>query len=292
MGEELLFLSLETGFRHLVPQWDMDLGLTHTQHHQSMADIVFGSQRGEVIADLLLAWTSDSAFCPPYESLRVCAKHLVQLRSLDSSPRLRPLVVRSIELIHHHEFREVGVENLVRLLNRLDVGINDVSYRSSWAELLLEVIISREGRDRLSYSYWELLVDLGLPLWGDRQDLANYDPQITVSLRDAQEWDRLACWICVVWMARSVHRDEELGDLGQATMLLFRQRPDTIWKLEERMNRSGLYIPMTFQETCEQGRLEAERRGVVLYVYFPSSEHSHKSHAVLLSATEKLLILK
>ena len=262
-GEELLFLSLEINFRHLVPQWDMDLGLTHTRHHQYMADIVFGSQRGEVIADLLLAWTSQySTFRPVYESLNVSAKHLVHLQNLDSSPRLRRLVIRSIEIIGHEGFREVGVENLIRLLNRLGVGIDDMWFRSYWIDLLLWVIESPEGRDQLSYSYWELLVELNLPYhWDHVSDLTNYNPQITISLQDIQEWDRLACWVSFVWREWSLPLGEELRDLGRATTLLFYQRPDSIRKLEEWMKRSGRDIPTTFREICEQARLEVGQRG-------------------------------
>ena len=261
MGEELLFLSLQIGFRHLDSQLQTRLRLTHTQHHQTMAGIVFGSRRDEVIADLLCAWTSQGW---PYTSLNVCAKHLVDLPTLNSSPRLRPLVIRSIELIGRWGFREVGVETLVSLLNRLGVGIGDVDSRLSWTELLLEVIKSREGRDRLSYSYWELLVELSLPHDGGRQDLANYDPQILTSLQDTQEWDRLACWICFVWMELSLYPDGKLGGLERGTTLLFRQRPDSIQKLEQWMERSGCDIPTTFQQICEQGRSEAEQNGVPL----------------------------
>ena len=264
MEEELLFLSLEIGFRPLVPLQKVDLGLTHTQHHQCMADIVFGSQRGEVIADLLLAWTTSGFSSRPYGSLSVCARHLVHLQSLDPSPRLRPLVIQSIESIGRQGFGEVGVENLVGLLGRLGVGIDEIHYKSSWAELLLAIIESREGRDRLSYSYWELLVELDPPHYTNCRDLTNYNPEIAMSLRDVQEWDRLACWICVVWMARPTHPDEELGDLEQESMLLFRHRPDTIRKLEDWMKRSGREIPATLRELCKQGRLEAGQRGVPL----------------------------
>ena len=263
MGEELLFLSLETGFRHLGPQLKMEQASFDPRYHQFIADIVFGSQRGEVIADLLSASTQSRATYPFNNPLNACARHLVNLPSLNSPPRLRPLVIQSVELIGHQGFGEVG-ENLIRLLNRLGIGIDDVGSRFSWTELLLGIIKSHEGRDRLSYSYWELLVELSLSYDGNRQGLTNYDPQVMISLQDAQEWDRLACWICFVWMEWSLRPDETLGDLEHGTALLFRQRPDTIQKLEGWMVRSGRDIPTAFQQICEQGRLEADRRGVPL----------------------------
>ena len=263
MGEELLFLSLEIGFRH-GPRLGMEQTSFDPRYHKSMADIVFGSQRGEVIADLLYAFTQSRAAYPFTHPLNVCAKHLVNLPSLNLSPRLRPLVIRSVELIGHQGFGEVGVENLVRLLYRLGVSIDDVGSRFSWTELLLGIIKSHEGRECLSYSYWELLVELSLPYDGNHQGLTDYDPQVMISLRDAQEWDRLACWICFVWIERSLCPDGTLGDLERGTVLLFRHRPDTIQKLEEWMVRSGRDIPVAFQQICEQGRLEEERRDVPL----------------------------
>ena len=264
MGEELLFLSLEAGFRHLDPQLEIDLGLTHTQHHLSMADIVFGSQQGEVIADLLYAWTSRSLGHWSSRSLSMCARHLVDLPNPNSSPRLRQLIMRSIEFIGHQGFGEVGVENLVGFLNRLSVGIDNMGSGPSWKDLLLEIIKSREGRDRLSYSYWELLVEFSLRHHGKPRDLTSYDPQIIISLQDTQEWDRLACWVCFVWMEWSLRLDGMLGDLERGTTLLFRQLPGSIRKLEEWMGRSGGDIPMAFQQICKQGRLEAEQRGILL----------------------------
>lgn len=226
-----------------------------------MANIVFGSQRGEVIADLLYAFTrsrvTDGSVVHP---LNMCAKYLVDLPSPSPPPRLRPLVIQSIELIDHLQFETAGVENLVRLLNLLDVGIDDVDSRSSWTDLLVWIVKSNEGRDRLSYSYWELLVELSLPYVRLHQALTAYDRlQIAISLQDAQEWDRLACWICFVWMEWPSAPGEDPGDLGRATTLVFRQRPDSIRKLERWMGRSENGIPTALRELCERGRLEAEQ---------------------------------
>ena len=96
--EELLFLSLETGFRHLdYRRQQISAELSHTKHHEQMVDIVFDSWDEEVIADLLHAWTSTSESHGPHPSLSMCAKHLVYLRPV--SERLRRLVMRSVELI-------------------------------------------------------------------------------------------------------------------------------------------------------------------------------------------------
>ena len=264
-AETLLFLSLQVGFRHLNPhqQW-AELRLVHTQHHRSMADIVFRSQQSEVIADFLHAWTSQDAIHEPCPLLRTCGRHLVGLPDLSSSPRLRRLVTRSVELIGHQEFEKVGVGSFVALLNRLDVSTDDVDSGSRWIGHFLDVVKSPEGRDRLSYAYWELLVELSLPRYRSRQDFANYDPQIMSSLRDTQQWDKLACWICAVWLEWPSRPDETSRDLKDGVVLLFRQRPGSVQMLEEWMKRSGYRMPKTFRRIREQACLEAEQSGVPL----------------------------
>ena len=265
MGEKLLLLSLETVFRYVNPRRSLDQIFFYPQHHQYMADIVFWSQQDEAIADLLRAFIQHSTH-HPFSAIRPldrCAKHLVDLPSLDSSPRLRSLVIQSIELIGHRGFREVGLENIVRLLNHLGVGVDDINSESSWIDLLVGIIESHEGRDRLAYPYWEFLAEFSLPYSQHRQDLSDYYPQIMIILQGIQEWDRLACWIYFVWLEWSLPPGEELEDLERTTVLLFHQRPDSIQKFKEWRGRSQRYIPMAFREICGRGHLEAEQRGVL-----------------------------
>ena len=260
-GETLLFLSLQIGFRHQDPEREwVESGLGHTRHHESMVDIVFGSQQDEIIADFLHAWTSEGNYHEPHTSLILCAKHLVDLPNTYSSPRLRRLVVRSVGLIGHQGIEEVGAESFVGLLNRLRVCVDDVDPRSAWMDLLLGVIGSPEGKDHLSYSYWEFMLELGPSHHGPSLDLDHYNPRITTSLQAAQEWDKLACWICVVWLKWSLYSDMLSRNLEYAMSLLFHQRPDSITKLEEWMERSENDIPTGFRRIFEQGRLEAEQR--------------------------------
>ena len=264
-GETLLFLSLQIGFRYLDPEREWEgPRLVHTQHHESMVDIVFGSHQDEVIADFLCAWTSKSRLHGPPTSLIMCAKHLIDLPNLDSfSPRLRRLVVQAVGLIGHQGFEEVGVGCFVGLLNRLRVCVDDVDSRSIWTGLLLGVIGSPEGRDRLSYPYWELLLDLGPLYHGAPLGILHYDPHIMTSLQAAQEWDKLACWICVVWLEWPLYLDVLSRYLERAMLLLFHQRPDSIAKLEGWMERSGRDIPAAFRRVCEQGRSRTVPRTLV-----------------------------
>ena len=220
-GETLIFLSLEVGFRNRDPeQLLVGADLVHTQHHQFMVDIVFGSQRDEVIGDFLDAWTSTGSHHQPHTSLTMCVKYLVDLPS--SSPRLRRLVIRSIGLIGLREFEKVGVENFVGLLDRLGVGVGDVDTHSEWGQLLMGVIRSPVARDRLSFSYWELLLELFCP-------------------RDGP--------------GGASFLDDYSRDLEDGMQLLFRQRPDHFRRFERWVDeRFSDQIPTVLRRIREYER--------------------------------------
>ena len=143
--ERLLLVCLEIGFRHLDFQCrPIEATITHTEHHRGLVDVVFKSQESEVIADLLHAWTTPSA---PRELgselLSSCAGHLVGLQNLVlSSPRLRRLVIRSVEFTEYAVFEELGVERFIEFLNHLQVTVEDIDYGSSWVEPLVRTILS------------------------------------------------------------------------------------------------------------------------------------------------------
>jgi len=67
-----------------------------------MVDVAFKSQKSEVIADLLHAWTLGYSL---YIPLGTCTEYLVCLHDLvPFSSRLRRLVTRSVELISREGF--------------------------------------------------------------------------------------------------------------------------------------------------------------------------------------------
>ena len=265
--ESLLFLCLEIGFRHLdFRHLYIKARLTHTDYHRELADIVFKSRESEAIADLLYAWTvTDSSLGRARALLGTCTGHLVNLHNLISiSSRLRGLVIRSVELIGYEGFEGVGVERLVESLNHLRVSLDDMDDRFKWAKLLLDTLESSEGARRLSYGYWELLVELAISksLWLGRK--IAYSPQIVTSLTEAREWSKLEYWMGTVWMAWPPGADgitEE--DLGRSMPLLFHQRPGAVQKLEQWMKRwsqeNGEEIPEPFRRICRQAREAAEQ---------------------------------
>ena len=249
-GKDLLFLSLEVGFRHLNPQNPQILaGSTKWTVLPWMVDIVFKSGSDEVIADLLHAWTSHS---DPSLPLSECAGRLVDLQH--SSPRLQRLVIWSVELIGPQGFRGVAVEKFAGLLDHLDVGVEDMDAKDQWANLLTSIIQHPDGNgvQHLSHPYWELLVELSLLGSLQPGDIA-CDPDIMTNLEAGQEWGKLECWMGIVWMLWPPETGITTQEnLGRVLLLLSRQQPGAIPKLEQWIEwwsvSQGKAIPESFQQ--------------------------------------------
>ena len=265
--ESLLLTCLEIGFRHLDPQDRLSaVVLTHTEHRLEMVDVVFKSRKSETIADLLHAWVTGGTYeAPTYTLLGFCIGHLVGLHDVvPFSPRLRRLVIRSVECIGYGGFERVGVERFVELLNHLRVTVEDMNWKSVWIRHLLDTLQSSEAAQNLSPWYWELLVELGiseLPLQGRE---IPYSPQIVSFLTEAQEWIKLECWIGIVWMVWPPGAGGMIKkDFDRSMVLLFRQRPGAAQKLkhwiEQWSERCGKDIPKSFQQIYKQAHGAAQR---------------------------------
>ena len=249
--DNLLLLSLEIGFRHLgSDSLAVRLDLAHTEEHQELVDVLVKSNDSEAIADLLYAWTWSTKPCA---FLGTCAEHLVGLHDrVPFSPRLRRLVIRSVELIGYAGFEGVGVERFCQLLDHLYVTVGDVDEKRRYMMILLGCLRSPEGIQHLSYRCWELLVELATSEYMD----PIYNPQITAPLVEAQEWDKLECWIATVWMICPPGPVTMEEDLERPTLLLFRQRPDAVRKLtlwvERWSEEHGEEVPESFKRICQQ----------------------------------------
>jgi len=264
--EGLLLLCLETGFRHLdFQRHSTNFTITHTEHHQGLVDVVFENHEMEAVADLLQAWTTGSN---PYgsrvELLGLCARHLVGLQNqILSSPRLRRLVIRFVELTEYAVPKEVGVDRFIEFLNHLHVTAEDIDSGSSWVELLLWTIQSSETPQHLSHPYWELLVELTVL---SRLMMVDFTKglQITTSLIEAEEWSKLECWVGSFWMLLRGQANPTERDLGHSMTLLFRQRPGAVQKLEQWVKRWARkrrnYIPNSFQQLCNQAHEAAKKQ--------------------------------
>ena len=289
-GRTLLFLSLEIGFRHLdFRNRDVGFELTHTDHHRRMVDVVFKDGSDEIIADFLHAWTSRPlAFNDPHEALYTCAGHLLDLQRLQPlSPRLRHLLIFSIGLLNYWEFEPFGGEKLFELLDHLHVRVEETEYLDEWASFLLTIIRSPEGIRRLSYPYWELLVERTiLGSKGLKFALYNKYAHIMESLEDAKEWDKLECWIGVIWMvwAYVASGDDVIAaNIESATLSLFHRRPGVAQKIERWIERRYRgQQPDSFRNLCERWRLGAGGQHTQYVPSYTISSHLNKSlHFVL-----------
>ena len=269
-GKDILLLSLEIGFRHLDPEW-IDAKLIHTEHHQKLADIIFKSENGDAIADLLHAWTSRSTSHVACTSLNICVEHLIGLYYLyPLSSRLHNLIVHAIQLISYEAIKQVRVEEFVRLLNNLHIGVGDIEDGEMWMKLLLDIIQSDRGIQDLSHPYWELLVELAVS-WQWNLEKKIYSPHIMMSLEDAKEWDKLECWIAFIWMSWPSEGDKtaDVEDIRRVMLSLFHQRPGAIQWLEQKWRHKLMWtennlqhIPELFQQICKQGHIEAAEQDI------------------------------
>ena len=210
-----------------------------------------------MIADLLHAWTTPSA---PRELgselLSSCARHLVGLQKMaPSSPRLRRLVIRSVEFTEYAVFEELGVERFIEFLNHLHVTVEDIDYGSSWVEPLVRTILSSKEPQHLSNCYWELLVESAVSSYWLEIGLMD-GLRITTSLIRAEGWSRLECWMGIVWMLLPEEADPTEGGLGHSMELLFHQRPGAVQRLEQWIKQWGRKhhnrVPKSFQRLCKQ----------------------------------------
>ena len=257
---------LEIGFRHLDPsdRW-IRANLTHVEHDQNFVNKVFENNKDEAIADLLQALTIKDIFGNfARTSLSFCARHIIGLHNTVTepfSPRLRRLVIRSVELLCREGFKEVEPGSLVGLLNHLRIGIEDMDWPYDWTSILGETIQSTEGARQLDILIWELLTEVATSNSRTLAERIAYDSHVIEILLDAQEWEKLECWLGVVWMTWLPETYNMTEDLQDATKLLFRQKPDAVRKLTQWMERwsqdRNEAIPETFQQICEQARLDA-----------------------------------
>ena len=262
--EDLLFLTLKVAFRPIHPEKCFFVpGLAHTQHHRELADAIFKSDRQEAIADLLcglLVFTDEQI---TVKLTNVCMPYIADLHknvTMPFSPRLRGLVLCSVQLIDREGVGEGGAGKFVGLLNHLRVGVRDMGqpWDERWTWILAQIIRSTEGVQYLAVQVWELLAELTTAHSRALRNMATCEPQITKFLLDAQEWEKLECWLGVAWMAWLPETDGGAENLKSATNLLFRRKPDAVRRLTKWMERWSENhretIPVPFQEICEQAQ--------------------------------------
>jgi hypothetical protein len=261
-------LCLKIGFRHL-DSWRgrVPVALAHTEHHRRLVDVVFEMRRSEAIADLLRAWSLNGNFSGPDSTLvSTCIERLVSVHNLvTSSPILRRSVLYFIQA-SYYSFGGTGAKELIELLGHLRVGAEEIEDKPRWRSLLSDMVRSSEGAKHLPCRYWKLLLELLIP--GRRAlvftvtDISN----IAESLIDAQEWEKLECWIGIAWMryeppGRGGVAEKDLEDWMVTLFWKLRTDAETLKGWMERWNQqSGALIPEPFERTCKRAYEAAQQR--------------------------------
>ena len=249
-----LFMILEVGFRLVIPsRGQPNPRLYHTPYRNWVFKSIFSSGDDEAIADGVCAWIVDSNHMPAGTCVDYLAKRVEE--DPPFSPRLRRMGIRLIEHMWYHE-SGVSKPETIRLLNRLDVGLDDMQNELVWITLLVEVMCSPAGLEALSVHYWHLLE--GLP---PARILSNAQAmELMRSLEEVGDWEKLEILMTTAWRYDGYeHRGptEELEHLKQVTLRYLLQRPSVLPRFEGLAELAVLpSFRAALQHTCVQARTE------------------------------------
>jgi hypothetical protein len=242
----LLPTILEVGFRLAGPDHG---GLAlHTFHCVWTFKGAFSNWDDECIADAATVWIIGGDQTPPGSFVRYFAKRME--RSIPFSPRLRQVTIRVIGRFWRSELKASGSE-IVRLLDRLNVGVDDVVGQGSWVQLLVGVIRLPAGPESLPSHYWRLLEKLAQAV----HYVVYFTPrdvEVMRLLEEAGDWERLEDWTVVVWLLSP--QDNLMEDVKQVTLKLLLQRPSALARFENLQLYS--WNKDKLRQICDQARVE------------------------------------
>ena len=246
---DLLFTALEVGFRLAGPDHSPQV-LNHTSHHDQMFEAAFSSEDDEVISDAMCAWIAGAR--PPTGS---CVRYFNRRmeEATPFSPRLRQVVTRTVGRIWPSELAASGSE-IVRLLHRLDVDVDDIENRREWIGLLVEVVRSPMGFGSLSPHYWRLLDKLTSTTCGI-DGFVPRDLEVMRSLEGAAEWEKLEVWMAVVWQMFVLPTSESMEGVEEVTLKLALRRPSAFQRFENLCEALIAHKP-ALRGICDRARQE------------------------------------
>lgn len=273
---DLLFTTLEIGFRVARPGrgWPT-IRSNHASHHDRMFELAFSSDDDGVIADAVYAWIADSDRATdraPDDSL---ARHFAKRveRTAPFSRRLRQMGIRAICHIRPSDLTVSALET-VRLLNRLEVGVDDVDVeeRVNWVKLLVGVIRSPSGFENLSSHNWRLLGELVLiartseshlvrglvPTAKSFDSHSGRDTEVMRSLEKAEDWEKLGVWMVVVWVFPPALAAETMPVVRQVTLKLSLRQTSALQRFENLCEGDVIrpQYKLLLRRTCDQARVE------------------------------------
>jgi len=216
---------------------------------------VFEGEDDEIIADAVGVWLGDRNHLLP----GLCARYLAKRMERDAgfSPRLRRVVIHALQRNWNGELVASGSE-VVQLLNRLEVGMDDVQDDGKeWIRLLVGVIRSSPGLERLSVHHWDLLYKLML-VTEIAGGFLPCDVEVMKSLEAAEDWERLEVWIVSMWWPPYNWFGEEMEDIEQATLKLLSRRPSLLPRFEDRTSGKLVKTHKTkLREICDKVRADS-----------------------------------
>lgn len=252
----ILPIVLEIGFRLAGSSGDWaTLSLGHTSHHEWMFETVFSGEDDETIGDAIGVWFADRSHIPP----GLCAHYLAKRMERDTpfSPRLRRVVIRALQRNWNSELTTSGLE-VVHLLNRLKVEIDDVENGKEWIRLLVGVIRSSTGLERLSLHHWDLLYKLML-VTEIAGGFLPRDVEVMKFLEENKDWERLEVWIVAMWWPPYNWFDGKMEDIEQVTLRLLSQRPSLLPRFEDRISGKLVKTHKTkLREICDKVRVDSQ----------------------------------
>jgi hypothetical protein len=217
-------------------------------------EYAFSSRDDDIVADAVSVWVVGGDPAPGLFA-RYFAKRME--RKGPVSPRLRQVTIRAIELIKDNVLEVLGFES-IRLLNCLDVDLDDVVDKHVWVELLAGVICLPAGLESLSPHYWHLLDKL--PLANDfRRTPGLRSVEVMRSLDEADDWEKLEVWMVVVWQSLLESTPTPMmEDVERVTLELLRRHSSAPPRFETLREGGDLYGSQRtkLQRICDQARAE------------------------------------
>jgi hypothetical protein len=252
----LLPVILKIGFRLADPGHDGSaLHLDHTPHHWRVFKLAFSHHDDDVVADAVSVWIIGGDPAPPGSFAHYFVKHVEGSRSF--SPRLRQVTIRAIESVKYNVL-EVSAFETIHLLNRLNVGVDDMVDKHVWAQLLAGVICLPAGVESLSPHYWCLLDKLSLTMdFCDTPGLRG--AEVMKSLEEAEDWEKLEVWMVVVWQSIPSSTPTPLmEDVERVTLKLLSRRPSALLRFETLCKRGFLFDShkSKLRRICDQAQAE------------------------------------
>ena len=166
-----------------------------------------------------------------------------------------------IHAIKRIRFRELSVPEVetVRLLNHLNIDVDDMGDKRAWLTLLMRVVHSPAGVESLSIHYWDLLDRLTLIFDHLPMKFGSRDMETARSLEEAEHWEKLGVWMAIAWRFVPNWPTENpiVREIEQVTLTLLLQHPSALPRFEGLSDSvSSWDLHLALRNICAQAGAE------------------------------------